>query len=105
MLDHAREARSLLEGKTWEDLSNDRTFQLALMHLVEIIGEAASRVTKETRRQSPGIPWPDIIGMRNKIIHGYDVVDLKILWKTAQEDLPILIAELEKILPPDLGLE
>jgi uncharacterized protein with HEPN domain len=72
--------------------------QLALARLMEIVGEAANRVSSETQRQHPEIPWPQIIGMRNRLIHGYDVVDYDLLWDTVREDLPPLISALEELL-------
>lgn len=101
MLDHAREAVVLVQGKTQADLRTTRLLQLGLVRLVEIIGEAATRVSKEGRAKYLGIPWEDVIGMRNKLIHGYDTVDLDILWDTVTDDLPQLIEELEKIIPPE----
>jgi uncharacterized protein with HEPN domain len=74
------------------------TFFHGLVRAVEIIGEAASRVSAETRAQYPGIPWKAIIGTRNKVIHDYVSVDHDILWDTVQVDLPGLIAQLEEIL-------
>lgn len=96
MLDHAREAVDLLSGKTRAELANTRLLQLGLVRLVEIIGEAAARVSREERVKHPAIPWEDVVGMRNKLIHGYDAIDLNILWDTITDDLPRLIAELEK---------
>lgn len=80
------------------ELETNRMLQLALTRLVEIIGEAASRVSHETRSRYPEIPWAEIIGMRNRLIHGYDFVDLNILWNTVKIDLPPLIEQLERIL-------
>ena len=97
MLENAREAVGLVQGKTLADLNNTRLLQLGLVRLVEVIGEAATRVSKEGRAKYPGIPWDDIVGMRNKLIHGYDTVDLDILWDTVTDDLPRLIEELQKI--------
>lgn len=97
MLDHAREAVGFVQGKTRADLNSTRLLQLGLVRLVEIIGEAATRVSKEGRAKYPAIPWDDIVGMRNKLIHGYDTVDLDILWDTVTDDLPRLIEELQKI--------
>jgi uncharacterized protein with HEPN domain len=71
------------------------------MKAIEIIGEAATKITKECQEDLPQIPWPNIIGMRNRLIHAYFDVNLEILWKTVTEDLPELIAELEKILSSD----
>jgi uncharacterized protein with HEPN domain len=98
MLDHAREAYALIQNKSREDLDADRLLNLALVRLLEIIGEAASRVSPEERAHYPGIPWPQIVGMRNRLIHGYDLVDFEILWRTVVEDLPPLIVALESIL-------
>jgi len=63
-----------------------------------IIGEAAGRVSPEVARSAPGIPWPKIVGMRNRLIHGYREVDLEIVWKAVTEDLPFLVADLEQLL-------
>lgn len=79
--------------------------QFALVRALEVIGEAASKVTKETQNQLPQIRWAAIIGMRNVLIHGYVSIDLDIVWQTVSDDLPPLIAELEKLIPPDEPLK
>ena len=99
MLDHAMEAMAMVQGKKRSDLNSDRMMELSLVRLVEIIGEAAARVGTERREKYPSIPWLQIVGMRNRLVHGYDAVDLDVLWDTIIDDLPPLIAELEKILP------
>ncbi|MFP3975100.1 MAG: DUF86 domain-containing protein [Chloroflexota bacterium] len=98
MLDYARQAVAMARGRERPDLESDYMFQLALTRLAEIVGEAASRVSVPTRERYQEIPWPDIVGMRNRLTHGYDAVDLNILWDTVAIDLPELIAELEKII-------
>ena len=100
MLEHAREAVALVGGKDRSDLDISRMLSLALVRLIEIVGEAANRVAKTRQRQLSQVPWPQIIGMRNRLIHGYDVVDLDIVWQTVTEELPPLITILEKIVPP-----
>jgi uncharacterized protein with HEPN domain len=97
MLEHAREAVDILAGKSQDDLAQNRVLELALTRLIEIVGEAATNVSSEMKSSHPHIPWPEIVGMRNRLIHGYDTVDLKVLWDTISEDLPLLIADLEKI--------
>ncbi len=97
MLARAREAVAMGEGKTREDLSADRTLELSLTRLVEIVGEAAAHVTRSGQELYPDIPWAEIIGLRNRLVHGYDAVDLDILWDIIELDLPLLIASLEKI--------
>jgi len=98
MLDHAREAVTLAQGKDRADLDDDRLLELALVRLLEIVGEAASRVPSDDRTRYPEIPWPQIVSLRNRLIHGYDAVDLDILWQIIERDLPPLIAALEIIL-------
>ena len=98
MLDHAREAVEMVAGKTQADLAQHRMLELALIRLVEIIGEAATRIDNELKASNPQVQWREIIGMRNRLTHGYDTVDLKVLWDTIAEDLPPLITDLEKIL-------
>lgn len=98
MLDHAREAFSLVQGKTRADLDSDRLLNLGLVRLLEIVGEAASQVPREECALYPQIPWAQIVSLRNRLIHGYDTVDFDILWQIVTGDLPPLIAALEAII-------
>jgi uncharacterized protein with HEPN domain len=98
MLDHALEAVEAIRGRQREDLKHDRILQLALVRLVEIVGEAAARVSAQGQQRYPAIPWQQAIGMRNRLIHGYDKVDLDVLWDTIQDDLPALIVGLREAL-------
>jgi len=98
MLDHAKEAVELIAGRERTELQHNRILELALIRLVEIVGEASAKVSPEAQAKYPTIPWPQVIGMRNRLIHGYDSVDLDILWDTIELDLPPLVAELGKIL-------
>jgi uncharacterized protein with HEPN domain len=100
MLDYSREAIEMAKGKTAEDLTTNRQLNLALTHLVELIGEAASQIPRNVQARYRNIPWPKVVSMRNRLIHGYDFVDYAILWTTINTDLPPLITELEKIVPP-----
>ena len=95
MLDAAREARLFAKGRGCEDLDRDRVLMLSLVKEVEIIGEAASKVSREARSQLPDIEWRAIIGMRNRLIHMYYDVDPDVLWNTITYDIPELITELE----------
>jgi uncharacterized protein with HEPN domain len=98
ILDHAEEAMQITKGKTYPEIQNNRILNLALARLLEIIGEAAGRVAKSTREKNPRIPWTAIIAMRNRLIHGYDQVDLNIVWDVIKNDLPQLVDELQKTL-------
>ncbi len=75
MLDAAHEAAQMAQGKTRGDLDTDRPLNLSLVRLLEVVGEAASRVPVSERAQYSGIPWVQIVGLRNRLIHGYDNVD------------------------------
>ena len=99
MLDAAREALTFTHDKTRSSLDTDRQLELALVKSIEIIGEAASKVTDKCREDLHQIPWTNIVGMRNRLIHAYFDVNRDILWKTVTEDLPALIAKIEKVVP------
>lgn len=98
MLDYSREAVSLTQGKSREDLDTNRLLNLALVRLLEVIGEAASKVPKEECSRYPEIPWSEIVSLRNRLIHGYDQIDFDIIWQILTRDLPPLIAQLERII-------
>ena len=98
MRDAAREAIGFAEGKSRDALDSDRQLVLALAKCIEIIGEAATHVSEETMQRCPSIPWPQIKGVRNRLIHGYFDIDLDRVWDTVQDDLPSLIASLEAAL-------
>jgi len=98
MLDHAREAVEMVRGRSRADLDTDRQLNLSLVRLMEVVGEAARRVHQDFREQHPGVPWQDIADLRNRLIHGYDTVNLDVLWAIVQEDLPPLIAHLQAII-------
>jgi uncharacterized protein with HEPN domain len=98
MLDHAREASVMCEGRTRADLDADRQLQLSVIRLIEIVGEAANRVSRDTQQAYPTIAWREAVTVRNRVIHGYDLIDLDIVWEIATHDFPALAAEIEKIL-------
>lgn len=94
--DAAAEALSFVKNRTREDLDNDRMLSLALVRLIEIIGEAANNVSESNQAKYNQIPWRQIIGMRNRIIHAYFDVDLEIVWQVITQDLPPLLIEVKK---------
>ena len=100
MLAAAKEALEFAAGKTRMDLEKDRLHMLAIIKSIEIIGEAASKVTETFKTENSNIPWNDIINMRNRLIHAYFDVNLDIVWQTVKTDLPDLIKALEEIIPP-----
>lgn len=87
-------ALRFIAGRDPADLTGDEMFRFALVRAIEIIGEAASRVSPETRQQLPSVPWSDAILMRNRLIHAYFDINHTILWKTVTEDIPALLSML-----------
>ena len=100
MLDAALEAVASAQGRSRDDLDTDRVWTLGLVKCVEIVGEAAGRISEESRAKLPSIPWAPIVGMRNRLVHAYFEIDLDQVWKTVTEDLPPLISQLQDILSP-----
>ena len=103
MLETARKAAGKVSGLDREQFLADENLHLALVYLVQVIGEAASRVSDETRVRHPSVPWRQVIGMRHRVVHDYLAVDLEIVWAVVSEDLGPLIAALERIVPPQAG--
>ena len=95
MLDACRKALLFTENKSRSDLDSDEKLALALVRIVEIIGEAASKITPDVQQQFSSIPWREITGTRNRLIHGYDQVNLDILWRIVADDLPPLVGVLD----------
>jgi uncharacterized protein with HEPN domain len=99
MLDAARKAVHLASGRGREALeAEEDPLADALVRLISVIGEAASKVSPGACLELKGIPWPDVVGMRNRLIHAYFDINLDILWATVQDSLPLLIEELESAL-------
>jgi uncharacterized protein with HEPN domain len=98
MLDHARRAVEAVADKDRSHLDSDLILAAALERFIEVIGEAASKVSPSTRASSPEIPWKEIIGMRNRLVHGYAAVDHDIVWNVVSADLLEMIDALERIL-------
>jgi uncharacterized protein with HEPN domain len=98
MLDACQKALRFTRGKLRKDLDDDEQLTLALVRLIEILGEAAAKVTPDVQVRYTSIPWKEIIGTRNRLIHGYEDVNLDILWQIISSDLPPLENELQAII-------
>ena len=98
MLDAGKDALQFALGRGRNDLESDRMLALALIKALEIIGEAASKVSENFKSEHPEIPWLEITGMRNRMIHAYYDVNLDVVWQTIKSDLPDLLQSIEKIL-------
>jgi len=94
MLDAIKEVLAFSKDKSRDDLDNSRMLTLAIIKELENIGEAASKITPKFKATQPHIPWLDIVGMRNRLTHGYFDIDLDLVWTTVQEDLPLLLEQL-----------
>ncbi|MEO0539018.1 MAG: DUF86 domain-containing protein [Cyanobacteria bacterium P01_A01_bin.123] len=101
MLDIANKAIGFVEGLERKDFDNNELLRLSLTHLLQVIGEAARRVSPDFRANYPTIPWKAVVGMRSKVVHDYLDVDEDVVWDTIKNDLPFLIIELEKIMNLD----
>lgn len=98
MLDTATRLRALARARTLDTFESDEVGQLALLHLIQRLGEGASRLSADFRAEHPEFPWAEMIGMRNRIVHGYDDLDPEIVWKVAREDIEPVMAALERAL-------
>jgi len=100
MVDAAERIHQFLSDKSRQDYDADEVLRLATVHLIQTIGEAARLVSAEFQQQHPHVPWPQMIGMRNRIVHDYLNVDYDIAWEVAIRDVPALIQALSPLLPP-----
>jgi uncharacterized protein with HEPN domain len=98
MLDACEDIQRFLTGRVRKDLGDDRMLLLALVKSIELVGEAANKVSSSAQDESSSIPWRDIISMRNRLIHGYYDIDHEIVWKTVTQEIPPLALELAQIL-------
>ena len=94
----ARLIRSYVEGIGLDEFLTNIQLQDSVIRRIEIIGEAAGRISPQFRDSHPEIPWGEMIGMRNRMIHGYDDIDFDIVWNTTQESIPILLELIEPLL-------
>ncbi len=101
LLDYSREAVNWVAGRDESELESDRLLYLAVTRLLTIIGEAATRVSADRRKELSQIPWRQMIGLRNILIHVYDMVDNPTLWIILTRDLPLLVDQLEPLVPPE----
>lgn len=97
MAEAAQTALNFCAGRERADLDSDAMLRMAVLHVVQIIGEAASRVSDEGRAAAPAIEWPVMVAMRNRLVHAYFDVNTEILWATVRLSLPELLTRLRAI--------
>ena len=100
MIEACEAAQKFGTGRSRTELDIDKMLLFAIVRALEIIGEAASKVSDETRLATPGVPWSQIIAMRNRLVHAYFSIDTAIIWKTVIDEIPGLHSKLIQILPP-----
>lgn len=98
MRDAAEAVVEFVQGRHRADLDSDRMLLFAVVRAIEVIGEAAGRVSDEVRADNPSIPWTAIVGMRYRLVHGYFDIDKSVVWRTATEEIPALLAQLNTVL-------
>jgi len=98
MIDAAESLEQFVASRKRADLETDRMLLFAIIRAIEVLGEAASKVTVETKDSIPNIPWTAIVGMRNRLIHGYFDIDTDSVWKTVTEEVPALLPVLKSAL-------
>jgi len=98
ILDAMDKAEILVEGFTYKEFETDFRTNFAVVRALEIIGEAAKRLPVSLREQYSEIPWRGMAGMRDRIIHGYDTVDLQIVWDVVEQDIPEIKPQIQQIL-------
>ena len=97
ILDSIANIEDYTEGLSFESFSGDKKTIDAVVRNLEIIGEAARNIGENFAESHSGLPWSEMISMRNKVIHKYIAVDVEILWKTIKEDLPKLKDQIQKL--------
>ncbi len=98
ILEHAEEILGLIASTETPRLAENRLLELAVLRLLEMTGEAATRLPEDVIGKHPQVPWGQIVGLRNRLIHGYDSVDLEVVEQIIQKDLPDLIDKLRAVL-------
>jgi len=100
ILEAARRAAEFTQNKTFLDYQKNPLVQYAVERALEIVGEAANRISKEFQEAHPEIPWRKMVGLRNVLIHEYGEIDHALVWTVVQEHLPVLVAQIVPLLPP-----
>jgi len=96
-IDAAQSAVGFVDGRIRSDLQTDQMLQFALVRAIEIVGEAASKVSAQTRAMDERIPWQAIVGTRNRLVHAYFDVDLDVLWAAVAIEIPALLVQLREL--------
>ena len=97
MIEAAESAAQFIADRSRSDLDSDRMLLFAVVRAIEVVGEAASKLSEEFRAAHPGIPWRAIVGMRNRLIHAYFDIDTETVWETTTQELPPILNQLREL--------
>ena len=98
MADALGHAMRFVQGRSRDDIESDAMLGFAIMYALQTVGEAASKISPETRAELPRVPWVDIIGMRHRLVHAYTDIDPDVVWRTVTEFAPDLLSKVDAIL-------
>jgi uncharacterized protein with HEPN domain len=98
ILENAEKARRFVSGMTGDDFLQDEKTVFAVIRAIEVVGEATKKIPQEVREKYPLIPWREMAGTRDKLVHEYFGVNLAVIWKTVAEDIPSLIPLIQQVL-------
>lgn len=101
MIEAAQTALQFMTGRQRADLDSDSMLLFAVVQAIQVVGEAATHISLDTRTATPSVPWARIIGMRNRLVHGYADINHEVVWKTATEEIPAVLPLLTPLLPKD----
>lgn len=101
MIEAAESAAQFIAGRSRSELDTDRMLLFAVVRAIEVVGEAASKLSEEFRAAHPSIPWRAIIGMRNRLIHAYFDIDTETVWETTTQELPPILNQLRELVAAD----
>lgn len=105
IVESARSIGDYIAGVSREEFIENEQLQDSVIRRLLVMGEAAGRLSTSFRDARPGIPWREIRGMRNRMVHVYDDIDVNLVWRTARNDVPNLLAELAPVVAADRGAE
>jgi len=97
MIEAAESAAQFIADRSRSDLDSDRMLLFAVVRAIEVVGEAASKLSEELRAAHPGVPWRAIVGMRNRLIHAYFDIDTETVWETTTQELPPILNQLREL--------
>ena len=94
----AQEALGFVKGMGYREFQENRLVQCAVLRCLEVLGESLGKVGEDTRRSNPEIPWRQVVDLRNRLIHGYYDINLKLVWRSLSDEIPPLLERIDRLL-------